>query len=153
MQIIAKDIGDNFYINIQNCPLELRRKMIEYIRPNVVNEIKSYKEDLDIIIDSEDINKKSEKAFSNLTTKVNRQNLTDIDNQFLTKSINKYLKLRFKELDDKAINEFDDYAADYFAKQFLPYLNNDLLSNWKALNLEEKKQNIKEEIQKTNNPN
>lgn len=153
MKIIAKDIGDNFYINIENCPLELRRKMIEYIRPDIVNEIKSYKEDLDIIIDSKDVSKESEKAFSNLTKKVNRQNLSDIDNQFLTQSINKYLKLRFKNLNEEEITKFDDYAADYFAKQFLPHLNNNLLNDWSRLKLEEKRKIIKEEVQKFNNPN
>lgn len=152
MKITAKDIGDNFYIDIQNCPLELRRKIIEYLRPNVENKTKNYKEDLDTIIDSKTINKESEKAFSNIV-KVNRQNLSDIDNRFLTKSINKYLKLRFKNLNKEEIMKFDEYAANYFAKKFLPVLNSNLLNIWKSLNLEEKKKKILEEINKFNSSN
>lgn len=152
MKITAKDIGDNFYIDIQNCPLELRRKIIEYLRPNVENETKNYKEDLDTIIDSKTISKESEKAFGNLI-KVNRQCLSDIDNHFLTKSINKYLKLRFQNLNKEEIMKFDEYAANYFAKKFLPVLNSNLLNIWKSLNLEEKKKKILEEINKFNSSN
>lgn len=152
MKITAKDIGDNFYIDIQNCPLELRRKIIEYLRPNVENKTKNYKEDLDTIIDSKTISKESEKAFSNIV-KVNRQNLSDIDNRFLTKSINKYIKLRFQNLNKEEIMKFDEYAANYFAKKFLPVLNSNLLNIWKSLNLEEKKKKILEEINKFNSSN
>lgn len=152
MKIEGRDQGKDFILNITECPLELRRKIIEYLRPELLYEDNSYKKDLDVLIDTKDVSQESEKAFGNIT-KLDKSSFVDIDKNFISEVANNYLTLRLKDLDDKSIDEFDNYAADYFAKQFLPYLNNDLLDNWQKLKLEEKKKAIKDEVQKINNPN